>query len=353
MAIDGGESDLIVRSLAIPGVRSIIVIGSRARGKARPDSDYDIYVVVPALAIPFIYPRLMKRQAELEAALGNHVCVSPLSIRRILRGNDLLLYKTKREGMTLWGADYRPAIAPGSIADVPDSEFYTYLFSAARFLAESRGASCGTGDREGAVRLIAKSITYCREVLLYLDGREAGDDLDAGQAMSALGPSRERAAAMGVAERIIEGEAPPVDDAAAFWRSARDLVVALFVHMMRRDKKNEGTPVWGLVDRYVETGSPIVKNLQYEAGVLFYMHRPPIFDIFRRPAEKYHYGALLYLLLAAGGDGFDRACLARSMDLLRKIDVRLDPCGDDAATWSMIEATIIAYWPISAQKSII
>ena len=29
-----------------PGIRHLIVFGSRARGKARPDSDYDILVVV-------------------------------------------------------------------------------------------------------------------------------------------------------------------------------------------------------------------------------------------------------------------------------------------------------------------
>ena len=50
----GGADRLHDRSLQQPGrpVRRIILFGSRVRGDARPDSDYDLLVVLPKLAPP-------------------------------------------------------------------------------------------------------------------------------------------------------------------------------------------------------------------------------------------------------------------------------------------------------------
>ena len=86
----------------ITGVKSIILIGSRARGTGNKDSDHDLYVVMPILFVPFTYMKLKQKETKIENKLGAKISINPLTLHRIRRGNDLLLLKTKKEGITLW-----------------------------------------------------------------------------------------------------------------------------------------------------------------------------------------------------------------------------------------------------------
>ena len=83
----------------ITGVKSIILIGSRARGEGKEDSDYDLYVVMSVLFVPFTYSNLKRKEAVLENKLGAKISINPLTLHRIRRGNDLLLLKAKEEGI--------------------------------------------------------------------------------------------------------------------------------------------------------------------------------------------------------------------------------------------------------------
>lgn len=83
------------------GERPVLVLGSRALGTARPDSDVDAYVVVPAWRVAWETLRLRGPQRELEARLGVPVSLNPLPRRR-LAGGGMLPFKLRREGVVAW-----------------------------------------------------------------------------------------------------------------------------------------------------------------------------------------------------------------------------------------------------------
>ena len=69
------------------GVRELLLIGSFARGEARPDSDVDL---VAAFDRPISLFGLGSLQAELESVLGRRVDLGPLdSLRASVRASAL------------------------------------------------------------------------------------------------------------------------------------------------------------------------------------------------------------------------------------------------------------------------
>jgi predicted nucleotidyltransferase len=80
------------------GERPVLVLGSRALGTARPDSDVDAYVVVPGWRVVLEAVRLRRPQRELEARLGVPVSLNPLPRRRLARGG-MLPFKLRCEAV--------------------------------------------------------------------------------------------------------------------------------------------------------------------------------------------------------------------------------------------------------------
>jgi len=89
--------DLVAEAAAIYGDRlqAVMLVGSRARGDARPDSDWDFLVFLDACDYDLEVPRMSELAALLE---GRHGC-QPLSISPMSREQFLGL-DAKYEGIT-------------------------------------------------------------------------------------------------------------------------------------------------------------------------------------------------------------------------------------------------------------
>lgn len=114
----------------IPEVWAVYLFGSRARGEARPDSDWDL-AVLGVRAIPV--EQLIRWEEELEAALGHRVEV--LDLRRA----DPFLALDVLRGKRLWARD-----------PVAADEFELYILRRAGDLAhwerERRRWALGGGE---------------------------------------------------------------------------------------------------------------------------------------------------------------------------------------------------------------
>ena len=86
-------------------VRKIILFGSRARGEARTDSDWDIMVVVDKSLTRSVYWKfyLAVKRRLAKSRIPNDIVVVPKSLferKRRIVGN--IAYEAYSEGVTLW-----------------------------------------------------------------------------------------------------------------------------------------------------------------------------------------------------------------------------------------------------------
>lgn len=138
---------------------AITLFGSRARGDAREDSDWDLLVLLPAGWSPpgggFLDDPRWAVEEALDAMGGQ---VVPFTLDRLLSGQGWPLYRrVLREGVVLWGEplDAREwdgeALARRGGATMLDFAA-SHVLMAAGFLDEGLAAGDGDGDGDGWVR---------------------------------------------------------------------------------------------------------------------------------------------------------------------------------------------------------
>ena len=104
--------DTAVRALqAADGVRAVCLVGSVARGDARPDSDVDLVVVCerPVRELVAGLPDIIRDDDHLSL-----ICRTPDQVREMAFGGSLFLYHVRTEGKVLHDPD-------GFLADVFDA----------------------------------------------------------------------------------------------------------------------------------------------------------------------------------------------------------------------------------------
>ena len=99
---DSRLTDIKNRILAAGSPDKIVLFGSRARGEARPDSDYDILVIEPS-DLPR-YKRAAKyRRALVGACLSKDVVVwTPAEVEAWSHVPQAFITKALNEGVTLY-----------------------------------------------------------------------------------------------------------------------------------------------------------------------------------------------------------------------------------------------------------
>jgi len=353
------EHEIICDQLDIKGVKSIVLIGSRATGDARKNSDYDIYVVVSALSVPLIYNNIKQKEKTLEDMLGSKVSIAPLTLNRIKRGNDLLLFKTKKEGITICGKDYLPFIKIDRVEDIPSDELFSYLFSSVYFLAEHLDPeNIQKMEDKKFIYNVAKSIMYCVETQLLMQGiyeteqedmiRRATEELDLDDPILTD---------ITLSHAVLNENFLCVEDPIKFWFSARNYILLVFQQLTEMFLGVRNKSVVDMIESFKNGKCSFIKNLQYSILVGINKKKLSIFHIFiRKSVEKYLCSSSVYLILSIEKNlDINNGYLGNSRQFLNSIGLSPNTLEDVSKKrqWNLVKHQIQEYWSMAHGKSVI
>lgn len=352
------DSDHAIQCLRTRGVKAIILIGSRALGRARAGSDYDFYLVVHAYYVPFLYLSIKKREKLLEDWLGSKVSASPLTLFRIRRSNDLLLYKTKMEGVTIWGNDYIPSIKINDIKDVPRDELFSYLFSSVYFLLEHYDPEPRKLDNPNTIILnTAKSILYCAEVQLMMKGiYETRREKMISSFLAEINPDNAIKDLVLKAADVAANKSGIIVDAGEFWFSAQNYVLQVFQELVKTYIAAKNVPIEEMIELYKDSKPNLSKNFQFLVqSIIFKRNYSTLTRATSRSIEKSLCTSLLYLLFSIENSAsINLSYLEKAKLVLVELNIG-NTIGNDCMTeeWRCIKSAIFEYWAFANGKSII
>lgn len=360
------ERNIISSTLNMRGVKSVVLIGSRATRSPNTRSklgDYDIYLVVPFYLAPFIFKKMKFREKELEKKLRSRVSVNPLTISRIKRGKDLLLFKTKKEGMTIWGDDYLNQIKIDDIAGVPWHEFFSYLFSAVFFLIE-----CFEPEpqhlrekRQTILQNVSKSIFYCAQLMLFMNGFWEQNRQDIYRKIKSAGFFRGKESFMKALKRalsILEGDLSSVNDALKYWLLGREIIVFTLRKLALKYLTPQGNEkgIEYILGKYMDAHYPIIKKFQHTVHTWLDYGEFPLFSLFDNiPVERRLQTSLFYLMLSIENNlDINQAHLNQAIKIISPVTTLSFERKDSLKTnWKKVKNTVIRYWPMGCAKSLI
>jgi predicted nucleotidyltransferase len=209
------ESTIVQTLRPVVGSSPVILCGSRATGEASISSDYDLFVLLKPVRIPFAIPRLRRVAQRLEQRLGAEVSLNPLPRFRLEHpGRTLLVWKIRQEGKVLWpseGFELPPAQEPALSPEAASS----YALSGLRFLiAELRLDDLAHEPLGAELRhAVRKALLHASQLTLIRSGRYASGLSDAIELLEQTGTSEYSELARSI-------------DRTDTWRRVRDLLSA-------------------------------------------------------------------------------------------------------------------------------
>ena len=357
--LNGNEHETICNQLDVKWVKSVVLIGSRAKGTAKKNSDYDIYVVVSALSVPFIYKKIKEKEKILEDVLGAKVSIAPLTLNRIRKRNDLLLFKTKKEGMTICGKDYLPFIKIDRVEDIPSDELFSYLFSSVYFLAERFDPeNIQKMEDKEFIYNVAKSIMYCVETQLLMQGiYETEQEEVVQRARGELGLNNDLLDDIELAHSIITGDYLCIEVPINFWFSARDYILLVFQQLAEMFLGVKNELIVDAIESFKNGKCSFIKNLQYSILAGINNKKNPISHFFtKKSVEKYLCSSIMYLILSIEkGLSINNEFLNYSHQTLNLIGVSSNISEDitKKRQWNEVKHRIQEYWSMAHGKSVI
>lgn len=357
--LNGNEHETICNQLDVKWVKSVVLIGSRAKGTAKKNSDYDIYVVVSALSVPFIYKNIKEKEKTLEDMLGTKVSIAPLTLNRIKKGNDLLLFKTKKEGITIYGKDYLPFIKIDRVEDIPADELFSYLFSSVYFLAEHFDPENiqKIEDKE-FIYNTAKSIMYCVETQLLMKGIYETEQEDViRRAREELGLNNDLLDNIKLAHLVANGNYLCVENSIKFWFSARTYILLVFQQLAEMFLGVKNKSIVDVIESFKNGKCSFIKNLQYSILVGLNKKKFPISHFFtKKSVEKYLCSSIMYLILSIKKDlSINEECLSNSCQTLNSMGLYSNTLEDinEKRRWNEIKHQIQEHWSMAHGKGVI
>ncbi|MFL5766821.1 MAG: nucleotidyltransferase domain-containing protein [Actinomycetota bacterium] len=153
----------------------VILCGSRAIGDFRPDSDYDVFAVLPAWRIPFSLGAMRRASEELSAQLGAPVRINPLPAFRLRRpGRSFIVWKAFTEGRILSAPAMPHAIDVPLPSNLPAARS-SYAISGLRALLHDLELSALEHDPlpELVAHGVEKALLHAAQLELLRHGRYA------------------------------------------------------------------------------------------------------------------------------------------------------------------------------------
>lgn len=100
-------AEVLSRHLKHPAPKSVVLFGSFASDRARPDSDIDVMIVASKKKdIPFLEEGLRRAEVDMTADFGNHLAplvMDETEFRRRFKKRDSLVTTIVRAGKVIWG----------------------------------------------------------------------------------------------------------------------------------------------------------------------------------------------------------------------------------------------------------
>jgi predicted nucleotidyltransferase len=306
------EEELIAGSITdAVGARPVILFGSRATDEATAGSDYDVFVVAPALTIPRILSRLRTVSARLERQVHANVTVNPLPRFRLQHpGPSLLLWKLRREGKVLrapLGFDLGNGEVPALSAEAASS----YALSGLRFLLSSVGPPLPAEERLSAPvqHDVRKAVLHLAQLALLRRGTYASRFDEALALLSLSAGDRELDELGGAVAR------PET------WFRTRDRLI---------DEVQLDGP---------GAGRTAIANLQYVALSALSGRGLPLRTVAQRTSVKANLEKAVVLLAESveASGGIDEGKLGAAAKLL--------PASPNQSSWAGLRDSIEAQWP--------
>lgn len=357
--LSGDKYEILCDQLNLKGVKSIVLIGSRAKGGARENSDYDLYVVVSTLSVPFIYKNIKGKEKILEDVLGAKVSIAPLTLNRIRKGNDLLLFKTKKEGITICGKDYLPSIKIDQVEDISSDELFSYLFSSVYFLAEHFDPeNMSKMEDKEFIYNVAKSIMYCVETQLLMQGiYETDQEAAIRGARGELDLDDSILANISLSQSILNGNFLSVEDSIEFWFSARNYMLLVFQQLAEMFLGVKNKSIVDVIESFKNGKCSFIKNLQYSILVWMSKKKLSISHLFtKKSVEKYLCSSIMCLVLSIEkGLSINNEFLNYSYQTLNSIGLSSNILEDISKKrrWNEVKHQIQEHWSMANGKSVI
>lgn len=347
------DNKLICNELMnIPGIRSVILIGSRARGEATGDSDFDLFVVVPILFIPFIYGKLKQKELILKNRLRSDVSIAPMTLWRLTRGRDLLLFKTKKDGITLCGKTYLSKITINNIDEISSDEIFSYFFSAAYFLVEHFDPEKEIDEK--CLHGIAKTVLYCAEIELMMAGIYESKRDKIIRELEEMKLTR-NLEMIKISRNILNDALFQKFNEKEYWFSAREYLLQLFSQLNKIYYGFELDCSLDIsINKLKTTNRSIIKNFQFLLLMWMEKRNFHLFNIFsKRSIEKHLWASILYLIISVDKNrNINKLYLNNSYKTLVSMELcsEIENSNFDAEQWRKAKTKIIEYWSLACGK---
>lgn len=345
----------ICDELNILGAKSVILLGSRAGNidKCSKNSDYDIYVVTPTLALPIMFWRLRKKEKILERKLGTKVSAKPLSIHRIEHGKDLLLLKTKKEGITLSGENYLNKICIDGAKDLCVEDIFAYFFSGVLFLAENFEPSQEylVRNKDALARSVSKAVLYFAEVTLLMDGNLTNNRNDiCSEVLIGKYFKEEDMKILQLSIDVLNNNCANMD-IVDFWFAGRRVAVNIFTDMCVKYYGPKTGKFEELIDTYNHRYT-LLKRIQHLTHFIIGYDKYPFRMISgKRSLECIFQAHLLYLVLSVETDLSINSAFLNKASVGMNGMIKIESSKKD--TWNSTKYCLSNYWTVACAKNAI
>jgi predicted nucleotidyltransferase len=304
-------------------IRSLILIGSHARGDADEKADYDFIAIIETPLLPIYALRLKRQSLDLSTKFGVKISINPMPSFKLkhAKGN-LFMLKAKREAVLLAGEDLISNLDVGSPWEIKPEWYFSFL----------------------AFLMVELLSTY--KPRLYIDvevSRVFGKVKRSLEDLAELSPPPISSLIKLMMKKLKRSGSNPED-----WFVLKDLLVNLFLILSEKFSNiTEGDIIY-IIQRFLRINKGIIflKNLE-SALILITMKRelPTLRWIFSQVLVKDRLRAAVLLLLASIKEqGLDDQLIDEAYYILKPCFKIRPHSYDTRARWEALKDTILSYW---------